>query len=1068
MKKFISVMIVCAMILPLAVGGAVASASPDGSYALPTEGSIEIMTWVPPYSIQQCQDMVQADFGEYDARDGLTRIGLQFWVPSANGTVKYADHEWYTPNDADVAWWQNWCSVNNIECLLCVYNNNGSWDWDLARSAFATNRTTFVNALISEMDRLNLDGIDIDLEGIGSYEGDRGAFDQFIHDLWVELDSRGKILTIDTFCYIWNAPNQNWWSDWVGEVDNIHSMGYADLYEGGTTWHKYSYQQNAGYAAGYAGYEVLMGFPAWLSNWGASSGRGTSALAHVQEVRYDLAEPTGIAIWDLQLSASAWQESDLWSEIAALKSAGESDEVFSFSVTADMRQYSGPGVYDNSSYFRGAVEAIAGLGGGDFMISPGDIDPPDGVFWTIEQVMGTDYMWYPVVGNHEEETPEDMEWLRSYDYDQNGTGVPPDIVNTGPSGSTETNYSFDYKNVHFVVLNEYCDTGGDDVTDGDIPDHLYNWLVADLQATSKEHIIVSGHEPAYPQPDQDNGRERHMTDSLNQFPANRDRFWNLLSDWGVVAYICGHTHNYSAIEIDGVWQIDVGHARGIGDTGAASTFVMINVDGTTVSFDCYRDNDGDSDYDDITHSGILTNNPPAFSSDPVIEADAIIDVPYSGTITDDASDPDAGDTLSFSRIDGPTWLTVAGDGTLSGTPTIADLGLGAWTVQVSDGNGGIDQATLNITVKEPQPEYFYATQDIPVRNSGVTGSYLDTLDSDDNYEGIRERESGGKPSKRHSYLEHKWVIPVTEGLQSYIFNIEAYHTANDEGDDFVFAYSTNDAGYTDMLQVNKTSDDDQNQTFILPETVSGSIYIRVTDTDQASGNRNLDTIYIDHMYIEGNGTPSPNNPPDSPGAPEPADGATSTGINPLLSVYASDPDGDTMDITFYEVSGVLIGTVPGILSGSRASIQWSGLEYDTAYSWYATAYDGKYTSTSVTWAFTTGGEPQAGGIYVWDISWASAGKNLKSGVTIKWDSDGDGIAETSDQPVIGATVYYTLTHEQGASQEFIEITDANGQINIQWKKAPSGSYVGEVSDIYHDTYIYYSELDQDNPDNYDF
>jgi PKD repeat protein len=281
----------------------------------------EIMTWVPPYSIQACQDIVQTDFGEYDAKDGLTRVGLQFWVPNTDGTIKYADHEWYTPDDADVAWWQNWCSTNNIECLLCVYNNDGSFNWDLARSAFATNRITFVNALISEMERLNLDGIDIDLEGIGDYEDDRGAFDQFIHDLWVELDARGKVLTIDSFHYIWNAPNHNWWSDWLGEVDNIHSMGYDDLYEGGTTWHKYSFQQNAGYAAGYAGNAVLMGFPSWMDSWGTSSGRGTSAIAHVQEIHYDLTEPTGIAIWDLQLSASAWQESNLWGEIAGLKSA---------------------------------------------------------------------------------------------------------------------------------------------------------------------------------------------------------------------------------------------------------------------------------------------------------------------------------------------------------------------------------------------------------------------------------------------------------------------------------------------------------------------------------------------------------------------------------------------------------------------------------------------------------------------------------------------------------------------------------------------------------------------------
>ena len=154
--------------------------------------------------------------------------------------------------------------------------------------------------------------------------------------------------------------------------------------------------------------------------------------------------------------------------------------------------------------------------------------------------MGTDYLWYPVVGNHE--LPGDgseaylganMDYLRAYNYDANGTGVPPDIVNTGPTGCPETTYSFDYENAHFVVLNEYCDVGGDDVTSGDMPDHLYDWLVADLQGTNKEHIFVFGHEPAYPQPDADNGRERHVGDSLDQYPTNRNRFWTLLRNEGV-------------------------------------------------------------------------------------------------------------------------------------------------------------------------------------------------------------------------------------------------------------------------------------------------------------------------------------------------------------------------------------------------------------------------------------------------------------------------------------------------------------------------------------------------------
>jgi hypothetical protein len=286
---------------------------------------------------------------------------------------------------------------------------------------------------------------------------------------------------------------------------------------------------------------------------------------------------------------------------------------FTFAVTCDMRYFAGPGTYDTSDYFRGVVEAIQRQGQGAFMVSPGDIDPPDGVLWTITATLGVDSLWYPVVGNHElpgsgSEPYEgaNMNWLRSYDYDPNGAGTPPDVVNPGPTGCPETTYSFDYANAHFVVLNEYCDAEGDAVGDGDVPDHLYGWLASDLAATDQDHIFVFGHEPAYPQPDADNGRERHMDDGLNQHPDHRDRFWGLLRDEGVVAYICGHTHNYSAVKALDVWQLDAGHARGAGDIGGASTFLLIHVDGQQVSFEAYRDvHDGDYDYTDIRHSGLL-------------------------------------------------------------------------------------------------------------------------------------------------------------------------------------------------------------------------------------------------------------------------------------------------------------------------------------------------------------------------------------------------------------------------------------------------------------------------------
>ena len=275
--------------------------------------------------------------------------------------------------------------------------------------------------------------------------------------------------------------------------------------------------------------------------------------------------------------------------------------VLSFAVTADMREYTGP----DMRYFRGACERLATGGPGEFMISPGDIDPPGAVYNDIRTYIGSDYVWYPVVGNHEAETPADMTWLRAFNPGGNSL---PNVVKPGPANGVETSFSFDYGDVHFAVINEYYDGSSDTGTVGDVTDALHTWLAADLTANTRPIVFVIGHEPAFPQPDKESGRVRYIDASLNMFETNRDRFWQTLTDNSVTAYICGHTHNYSAVKInaDGVidgsgynvWQIDVGHARGYADTGARSTFVMFYVmDDGSVWHTTYRLNLASHNYE---------------------------------------------------------------------------------------------------------------------------------------------------------------------------------------------------------------------------------------------------------------------------------------------------------------------------------------------------------------------------------------------------------------------------------------------------------------------------------------
>jgi len=259
---------------------------------------------------------------------------------------------------------------------------------------------------------------------------------------------------------------------------------------------------------------------------------------------------------------------------------------FSFSVTTDMSEVSGREYIDYPNFFAGLLGYLKYFGPGDFMISTGDVIPAADTRWTIDQVLGEDFLWYPLPGNHDFGA-SDYAFLRDYDYDPNGA-AEPNLVNPGPDSCPHTTYSFDYQNAHFVMLNVYCTEDSPWGIDGSITETLYDWLKADLVATDQELIFVFGHEPAFPQPDEQTGLTNHVYESLDEYRQARDNFWQLLQDEGVVAYFCGHTHNYSAIRMDGVWQIEAGQAMGTRAAPSPGTFLIVTVQGEKVTVETYR------------------------------------------------------------------------------------------------------------------------------------------------------------------------------------------------------------------------------------------------------------------------------------------------------------------------------------------------------------------------------------------------------------------------------------------------------------------------------------------------
>ncbi|HET6407945.1 MAG TPA: LamG-like jellyroll fold domain-containing protein, partial [Chthoniobacteraceae bacterium] len=96
-----------------------------------------------------------------------------------------------------------------------------------------------------------------------------------------------------------------------------------------------------------------------------------------------------------------------------------------------------------------------------------------------------------------------------------------------------------------------------------------------------------------------------------------------------------------------------------------------------------------------------TNRAPVFTTDPIPTPAAIAGEVYEHTIAGNATDPNAGSTLTYSKVSGPAWLAVSPSGRISGMPSTADAGANRFLVRVTDATLLADDATLNIAVGNP-------------------------------------------------------------------------------------------------------------------------------------------------------------------------------------------------------------------------------------------------------------------------------------------------------------------------------------------------------------------------------
>jgi hypothetical protein len=136
----------------------------------------------------------------------------------------------------------------------------------------------------------------------------------------------------------------------------------------------------------------------------------------------------------------------------------------------------------------------------------------------------------------------------------------PELPSNGPAGFERRAYAFDYRDVRFISL----DSERFDALHA-LGDEQLNWLEGQLRDSPNRYTIVFSHDPAYPV-------GPHIGSSLDAYPHDRDRLWQLLRDYQVTAYIAGHEHLYNHQQIDGVHQVIAGTSGSFVYTGYGGEF----------------------------------------------------------------------------------------------------------------------------------------------------------------------------------------------------------------------------------------------------------------------------------------------------------------------------------------------------------------------------------------------------------------------------------------------------------------------------------------------------------------
>ena len=181
------------------------------------------------------------------------------------------------------------------------------------------------------------------------------------------------------------------------------------------------------------------------------------------------------------------------------------------------------------------------------------------VFDMYPETLRSSPLW-PAFGNHDAFTAESAGETGPY-YDI--FTLPTAGECGGEPSDTEAYYSFDYGDVHFIVL----DSADSALTP---PSTMLDWLEDDLLASeSQRWTIALWHHPPYSKGSHDSDDESRLIDM-------RENAVEILEDHGVDLVMCGHSHAYErSFLIDGHYglsgtfvesmKVDPGDGRETGD-----------------------------------------------------------------------------------------------------------------------------------------------------------------------------------------------------------------------------------------------------------------------------------------------------------------------------------------------------------------------------------------------------------------------------------------------------------------------------------------------------------------------